>query len=177
MPKAKTSKKSQISKSSFIRLRPSTMSAAEVAAKGKAAGLTIRPGLIYEVRRAAKAKKAVAKKKASMVSKTSKMPAKQSKADFVRAHSKLSPQEITAKAKTAGIKLHVRYVYDVRGADRAARKKKRVTSTPTAMNGAAPSINTNAETLLKAVAAEIGLVRAIELLHGERARVHSIMRG
>jgi hypothetical protein len=35
----------------------------------------------------------------------------------------------------------------------------------------------SAEDLLKAVGAEIGLGRAIELLLGERARVHSILRG
>jgi hypothetical protein len=34
----------------------------------------------------------------------------------------------------------------------------------------------SAENLLRAVAAEIGLGRAIELLHGERARTHSLLR-
>jgi hypothetical protein len=35
----------------------------------------------------------------------------------------------------------------------------------------------SAEDLLKAVAAEIGLGRAIEQLQGERARVRAILRG
>jgi hypothetical protein len=37
--------------------------------------------------------------------------------------------------------------------------------------------STKAEDLLRAVAAEIGLGRAIELLLGERARVSAILRG
>ena len=64
-------------------------------------------------------------------------------------------------------------------ARKAARKKKRaaakVTSTPTSTNGAGPSVNSNAETLLKAVAAEIGLGNAIEILLGERARVTAVI--
>jgi len=183
MPKAKTPQtKTTASKSAFIRQQPSTMSAAEIVAKAKDAGITIRPGLIYEVRRAKKAKKGAAKKKTSTVSKTSKMPAKQSKAAFVRSNRSLSPQEIVAKAKAAGIKLDVGYVYNVRGADRAARKKTRaaakvMTSTPAVTNGARPSAHSNAETLLKAIGAELGLGKAIEILAGERARVRTVLGG
>jgi len=109
------------------------------------AGLTIRPGLIYEVRRAAKVRKRTAKKTASMVAKKATKPV-ESKAAFVRANRSVSPQEIVAKTKTEGVKLNVGYVYNVRGADRAARKKKRavakaVTSTPATMNGAKPAVN------------------------------------
>jgi len=180
MPKDKTSKKTQISKSGFIRQQPSTMSAAEIVEKGKAAGLTIRPGLIYEVRRATKAKKGTVKKTASRVTKKSKMPTTQSKADFVRSNRSLSPQEIVAIAKAASIKLDVRYVYNVRGADKAARKKKRAAATSPMVSTVAStgswSVSQHAETLLRAVAAEIGLGQAIELLHAERTRVHSLLR-
>jgi hypothetical protein len=179
MPKAKTSKKTKSSKSGFIRQQPATMSAAEIIAKAKATGLTIRPGLVYEVRRAAKAKGA-AKKRASMVTKKSTKPV-QSKADFVRANRNLSPQEIVAKAKTEGIKLAVDYVYNVRGADKAARKKKRagakVNTSTTSSNGAGPSANSNAEALLKAIGAELGLGKAIEILSGEQARVRAVIGG
>jgi hypothetical protein len=179
----KTSKtKAPMSGSAFIRQQPTTMSAAEVVAKAKAAGLTIRPGLIYEVRRAAKAKKGTAKKTASIVTKKSRMPVTQSKADFVRANRNLAPKEVVAKAKTEGIKLAVDYVYNVRGADKANRKRKRAaakvtTSTPVSTNGSRPSVNSTAENLLRAVAAEIGLGRAIEILAGERARVTAMIGG
>jgi len=183
MPEAKSPQtKPSISNSAFIRLQPSTMSAAEVVAKAKTAGLTIRPGLIYEVRRAAKVKKGAAKKSSTKTGATSRSPARQSKADFVRANRNLSPQEIVAKAKAAGIKLGVRYVYNVRGGDKAARKKKRgaakpTASTPAVANGMRPSINANAENLLKAIGAELGLGKAIEILSGERVRVRAVLGG
>jgi hypothetical protein len=158
------------SKSAFIRSQPSLLSAAEVVAKGKAAGVTILPGLVYEVRRTAKLKKGAAKKSTAKKTKTvpnrsvSKKPA-QTKADFVRKFPNLSPKEVVAKAKLEGVKLDTGYVYNVRGADKLAQ----------------PSITTasssKAENLLKAVAAEVGLGRAIQLLEAERARVHSILRG
>ena len=44
-----------------------------------------------------------------------KSPAKTSKADFVRARSHLSPEEIVEDAKAAGLKLDTSYVYNVRG--------------------------------------------------------------
>ena len=100
----------------------------------------------------------------------------------MRAHSTFSPRKITAKAKTAAIKLDVRL--RLRSARRGPSSEEEeesrrevTTSTPTSTNDAGPSVNTNAETLLKALGAEIWLGNAIELLHGERARVHSIMRG
>lgn len=41
-----------------------------------------------------------------------------------------------------------------------------------------PVINrSSAEDVLRAVAAEVGLGRAIGLLEGERARVHAVLRG
>ena len=183
MPKAKISKKTQITKSAFIRQQPSTMSAAEVVAKAKATGMTIRPGLIYEVRRAAKVRKGAAKKPITKNGTTSKSATKQSKAAFVRSLPASTPAKDVAKlAKTAGIRLDVRYVYNVRGAAKMKAKKNRAaakvtTSTPTSLNGDAPSVNTNAEALLKAVAAEIGLGNAIEILSGERARVAAVIGG
>ena len=182
MPKAKPPQtKATISNSAFIRQQPTAMATAEIIEKGKAAGLTIRPGLIYEVRRAAKVKMGPSKKKTSVVAKKSTTPV-QSKADFVRANRNLSPQQIVAKAKAEGIKLAVDYVYNVRGGDKAARKKKRAaakvtTSTPTSSNGARSSVNANAENLLKAIGAELGLGKAIEILAGERARVRTVLGG
>jgi hypothetical protein len=43
-------------KSEFVRKLPSTLSAAEVVAKGKAAGIKLTPGHVYTIRAAAKRK-------------------------------------------------------------------------------------------------------------------------
>jgi methyltransferase (TIGR00027 family) len=53
---------------------------------------------------------------------------------------------------------------------------RRFPAVSTATNGGGSSVSANAQNLLKAVAAEIGLGRAIKLLHGERGWVHLIMR-
>jgi hypothetical protein len=172
------------SKSAFIRKQPATLSAAEVVAKAKAAGIKFTTQLVYNVRGGSKAKKAVAKTtRANPVAVvTSKSPVTASKADFVRAHANLSPKEIVAKAKGEGVKFDVSYVYRVRGYDKTAGKKKRDGAKPRTARAGAPvprpiTNRSSAEDLLRAVAAEVGLGRAIELLQGERARVHSILRG
>jgi hypothetical protein len=109
-----------------------------------------------------------------------------SKADVVRTYPSLSAKQIVEKAKAEGIKLGWRYVYNVRATDKAARKAKRAaskttTSTPRSANGAAPiaklPATSSAEDLLRAVAAELGLGRAVEILAGERARVRALIGG
>jgi hypothetical protein len=184
-------------KSDFIRKQPSSLSAAEVVAKGKAAGIKFSTQLVYNVRNGSKGKKGAAKKTSTpkpTVAASTK--ATVSKAAFVRAHASLSPKEIVKKAKAEGVKLDVRYVYNVRGYDKTKGKKKAAkarapatkatapTARPTrAASRTAPSVprpitsTRSAEDLLRAVAAEIGLGRAIEQLQGERARVRAILRG
>jgi hypothetical protein len=108
----------------------------------------------------------------------------QSKAAFVRANPSLSPKQIVVKGKAEGIKLAASYVYNVRGYDKAKTKKK---TTKLAVRRSAErtgppvvrpiTASTKAEDLLRAVAAEVGLGRAIELLEAERARVHAVLRG
>lgn len=180
-------------KSDFIRKQPATLSAAEVVKKAKAQGIDLRAGLVYEVRRMAKAKSAGTAKKVPGVKKAApkaapvvaksiaakKPPA--SKASFVRAHSDLSPKEIVAKAKAEGIKLDVGYVYNVRGAAKAgARKKvvKQAARRAVARGGVTlprlAASTSPVESLLRAVAAEIGLGRAMEILSGERTRVRAL---
>ena len=56
MPKKK--KKNGPSKSDFVRSQPSTLSAADVVARAKKAGMTITAGLVYTVRAVEKAKAA-----------------------------------------------------------------------------------------------------------------------
>ena len=192
MAAKKTSAK-KLTKSSFIRSQPPEMSAAEIVAKGKAAGMKISDSLVYMVRgpvggkatpkkTAAKktsAKKTAGPKKVSAPKKkaTSKATAPktgESKADFVRARAHLSPKEIVEDAKTKGIKLDPSYVYNVRGYDKAtANKKGRASKNGTQSSGSASSV----EDLLKAAASELGLGKAIEILEGERARVRSVLGG
>jgi hypothetical protein len=105
-----------------------------------------------------------------------------SKAAFVRALPASTPaKDVVKQAKAAGIKLGIGYVYNIRGAAKMAAKKKRAAAKSPAVsaivNGGASKVSASVENLLKAVATEIGLGRAIELLHGERGWVHSIMRG
>jgi hypothetical protein len=113
--------------------------------------------------------------------------ASRSKAGFVRSFpTTSSPKEIVQKAKAAGIKLGTAYVYNVWTRDKAgAQKTKSVPKPPASKgkhaNGVRPSPpaggHTRVEILLKAVAAEVGLGRAIELLQSERDKVQSILKG
>jgi hypothetical protein len=184
MAAKKTSKKQ--SKSEFIRNQAATLSAAEVVAKGKAAGIKFSPQLVYNVRGGSKAKQGSAKKISTErpVAATSMSPVKMNKADFVRSRSHLSPKEIVEDAKAAGMKLDVGYVYSVRGYAKSKGKAK-VTKQAARRSTAkeAPPVarrittSSKAEDLLRAIAAEVGLGRAIELLEAERARVHAVLRG
>jgi hypothetical protein len=108
------------------------------------------------------------------------------KSDFIRQQpSTLSAAEVVDKAKAAGIAFDTGLVYNVRGRARSKRKAKTAIQTPRPPKGAtaqpalvarpSASAHTNEEELLKIVAAEVGLGRAIELLQGERARVQAII--
>jgi hypothetical protein len=188
--------KSTLSK--FILSLPATLTGAQVVAQAKARGLKTSRANVSRVRNlfrgpskgsapvpttgtsAAAAKTEPAKPSAA----TSKP---RSKAEFVRSFpTSTSPKEIVKKAKAAGIKLGAAYVYNVWTRDKTGTAKEGPTAKPTsstsskATNGArahAAPTNPNAESLLRAIAAEVGLGRAIELLQGERARIHSILKG
>jgi hypothetical protein len=188
-------------KSDFIRAQPASLSVADVIAKGKAEGIKIGSSLVYMVRgrSSRRAKKGASKTapakppvapvtSAAPKSAAAKTPAKtKSKAAFVRAFPSLSPKEIIEKAKADGVKFDANYVYRVRAMVKTARKAKRAAAKtpatkPTSTNGARPLVTSPATTsspqdLLRAVAAELGLGRAIEILQGERARVQALLRG
>jgi hypothetical protein len=190
MPRAKKTSTKTPSKSDFIRAQPATLSAAEVVAKAKTAGVTILPGLVYEVRRKAKGRSKGKPKKSAVANKTgvstkttstSTKPTK-SKAAFVRGLPASTPaSEVVKQARAAGIKLGVSYVYNIRGAAKMAAKKKRAAAkSPTVAavtNGGGSTVSASAQHVLKAVAAELGLGAAIEILAGERARVRAVIAG
>jgi hypothetical protein len=118
---------------------------------------------------------------ASRKSKTTKKSRRMSKAAFVRGLAVTTPAKaVVAKAKARGIKLTESYVYNVRGAAKTARRARtgslRSALVPRSFAAAArPGLAT--EDLLRAVGAELGLTRAIEVLQAERARVHAVLRG
>jgi hypothetical protein len=173
MPKAKVPSKMPVIQSEFIRSQPATLSADEVVAKAKSEGFKIDRNLVYKVR-----SRLIANGKLSRNT-------KKSKADFVRAHPNLPPKEIVAKAKAEGVKFGIGYVYNVRGYDKTVGKRKvaakKGASKSVATNGSRSSspstLGAKAENVLRAVAAEIGLGRAIEILAGERARVRAVIEG
>jgi hypothetical protein len=188
MPRAKNTSTKTSNKSDFIRSQPTTLSAAEVVAKAKTAGVTILPGLVYEVRRKAKGP-AKGKTKRTTTAKpvlasttrpaSSTKPPK-SKAAFVRGLPASTPaKDVVKQAKELGLSLSVNYVYNIRGAAKVAAKKKRAAAKSpalgTVLNGGRPTVSASAENLLKAVAAELGLGSALEILMGERARVRAVI--
>ena len=136
------------SKSDFIRRQPASLSAAEVIAKAKEAGLKIEPDLVYKVRGARKkADKGTARAKAA-VAPTVKTVAPAPKAAPKKAASHAAPRKVVAK--------------------HAASKP--------ATNGSRKS-PTSAEDLLRAVASEIGLARAIGVLEEQRRQVLKMLGG
>jgi hypothetical protein len=182
------------SKSAFIHSLSSSTPAVDVIAKGKAAGLKLSKNYVYKVRTEINAKSPA--KGASMTTKPVAAVTKVSKADFVRAHAGLAPKDVVAKAKAEGVKFNTHYVYRVRGYDKTAGKTKVTKATTPATKPSAPTIKqtpksttvrkaapvprpipttSSAETLLKAVAAELGLGHAMEILAGERARVRAVI--
>jgi hypothetical protein len=108
-----------------------------------------------------------------------KKDGKRSKAAFVRAlPATLSAAEVVERAKAAGIPLEVGYVYNIRSSSKALGKRggSRTTVGPRARSTAgrgSPSDTSPAEALLKAVGAELGLARAVQILESERARVRA----
>jgi len=99
-------------------------------------------------------------------------PSKTSKA-ILALSTDLSPKEVVAKLKAQGVKTTENNVYRVRRLSKKGSAKKAARGPSKATHPAAAS--SSAEGLLRAVAAEIGLGRAIALLEGERARVLSFV--
>jgi hypothetical protein len=211
---AKTTKKAQ-SKADFVRGLSSTMPAAAVIERGKAAGIRLSKNYIYRVRTWANAAAKSKARKAdgtSAADGTSPAPPERgrnqrprrgqhqsereltagkggaaqesagSKAAWVRAHPNLSPKEVVEKAAAAGIKFGVHYVYNVRRHQKsgAGTKRREARALVDRKGAAVPrpiTAASTAESLLKALAAEIGLGQALEILAGERARVRAVIGG
>lgn len=103
---------------------------------------------------------------------------KLNKSAFVRSFPNHMPaKDVVAEGKAKGIKLSIAYVYSIRAAaNRAARLR---TGEPARRGRPAKyaSSGGRAEDLLRAVAAEIGLSRAIAILQGEQEKVRAALGG
>lgn len=92
------------------------------------------------------------------------------KSDFILEHPNLKAKDVVAQGKAAGFTLTEKYVYTIRSLARS-RKEEGEARRAVAASGA----GTGAAGLLLAVAAEVGLGRAIELLQAERRRVVTML--
>lgn len=92
-----------------------------------------------------------------------------SSADFIR-KTPGPAKDVVAKAKAAGITFSIAYVYSIRTAT------KKAATTPLRATILAARTD-NAEAVLLAVAAEIGLSRALEILNAQRASVVRLITG
>jgi hypothetical protein len=94
-----------------------------------------------------------------------------SKAAFVRSLPSNTPAKVvTAKAKDAGLSITEAYVYNVRATSKPRKNGVRKTSLL-----AQKPVSRGAEDLLRALAAEIGLSRALSILQAQRASLRSIL--
>jgi len=116
---------------------------------------------------------------------------KLSKAAFVRSLPAITPaKEVVAKAKAQGISLTNAYVYNVRATWKAATTSAKRTPSRERHPDPAPARGMrrkrgpatihldgvrSVEDLLRSVAAELGLVRAIQVLQGEHVRVRKLL--
>jgi hypothetical protein len=99
---------------------------------------------------------------------------KLSKAGFVRSLPSDTPAKVVvAKAKAMGLTLSEPYVYNVR----ATTKRRGGSTSRGATNGTLRASGHATEDLLRAVAAELGLTRAIGVLRAEHERVHRLLGG
>ena len=172
MAAKKTSKK--VSKSDFIRQQPASMTGPQVVAKAKEAGLKLSSQLVYAVRGRGKPRKASTGRKPVAAAKPAKAGSTKSKAAFVRGLPSSTPaKDVVAKAKAAGMKLTTSYVYNVRGAAKTVRRQTRKAAAVSRPIATASS----AESLLKAIGAELGLGEALAILSAERARVRAAIGG
>jgi hypothetical protein len=180
----------------FILSLPTTLPAREVLAKAKARGIKTSENNVHRVRRLhGRSKRAIAKTHASGAvpsiqkadaGSTSSAPVAPTKSGFVRGFPLHTPaKEIVQKASAAGIELDVRYVHKVQSRSKPAVAKRQpvkrslpasAVKVPVSPAKLAVVVSpSSVEGLLRAVAAEIGLGRAVEILEGERASVRAVL--
>jgi hypothetical protein len=104
---------------------------------------------------------------------------KVNKSAFVRSLPATMPaKDVVERAKAQGVKLTVAYVYSIRTAAKLGARRLARGDAPAggrSPNGMVPSSSARVEDLLRAVAAELGLSRAIGLLQAEQAKVRAVI--
>ena len=167
------------------RSQSDELAADSVVERAKAPGVTMTAGPVHGSRSQSKAKpmtkNGAAKRSSAGQKSAAPMRPTMSKADFVRRFPKASPKEVIAAARAEGIQIDLDYLYKVRSSDRLGKPTTKAQASPASprMGVSVPkpiATASSVEDLLKAVAAEIGLGRAIEILAGERTRVRAIIR-
>jgi hypothetical protein len=91
----------------------------------------------------------------------------------------LSVREVLAKAKAGGMKTSESNIHRVRRLHRKGSKATTKHKSPARAAKSARPAKTrgaSAESLLRAVAAEIGLARAVEIVQEEWARIRAVLR-
>jgi hypothetical protein len=164
----------------FILALSRTMPAKEVLAKAKASGFKTSESNVHRVRRLHGRRSSAASsghKPSLATAKAASNGAKSvKKSDYVRTFpASLPAKDVVAKAKAAGIKLDLQYVYKIRSRSKPASRRA-AAKAPAARRAVTHRPASSVETLLRALGAEIGLGRAVEILEGERARVSSITK-
>jgi hypothetical protein len=103
--------------------------------------------------------------------------AKHNKSAFVRSlPADMPAKDVVAKGKAQGMNMSIADVYSIRTAAKAAARRGRLPGVP-GRKPAASHGGGRVEDLLRAVAAELGLSRAIGLLVAEQAKVRAVLGG
>lgn len=175
----------------FILTLPKSLPAKEVLARAKARGIETSENNVHRVRRlhAVPTKTPSnsplpAAPKAPVAAKVV-AGAPSTKSEFVRRFPLNTPaKQVVESAKAAGIKLDTTYVYKVQSRSKPTAQAKKLPAKGAApvpavksavLPIAAKSSGSSADDLLRAVAAELGLGRAVEILQSERARVKAVL--
>ncbi len=147
-------------KTAFVLGFPHGMPASKVVEEGKKAGVALTEKAVWSVRSEARTRKAKkGKKPAAPKAAAPKAAAPKAAAPKAAAPKKASKSKAKPKSK----------------AKAQSKAKPKVTHTKTKSHHAVG--NHKADDLLRAVAAELGLARAITILQAEHDRVHRILGG
>jgi hypothetical protein len=167
-------------KSEFIRNNIG-LSAAEIVAKAKAAGLTVTSDLVYKVKVRTKLRQRVNQAKATPVKPApTTRAARTSKASFIRSlPASASAKDAVAAAAKRGWKIKERYVYKVRAAT------NRKTPKPAALRGVAgphpkatpSSAGSASETVFRKLVLDLGLARSKALLGEVEQKLGDLIAG
>jgi len=162
----------------FILTLPKTLPAKEVLARAKARGIDTSENNVHRVRRlhAAPAKAQSNGPAPGSTKSAAGAAAAPTKSDFVRRFPLNTPaRQVVESAKAAGIKLDATYVYKVQSRSKPVARPRDLPVKAVALGPAMRTRGSSVDELLRAVAAELGLGRAVELLQSERARVKAVL--